>query len=46
MVGIEVGMSVLAQCALQDIPTNVEAEIGNTFAAEHLGKGRATQNSK
>jgi hypothetical protein len=35
MADIAVQMTVLAQCALRDVPTNVEAELGkNASAAE------------
>ena len=38
MADIAVQMTVLAQCALRDIPTNVEAELGKDASAEEIIK--------
>ncbi len=38
MADIAVQMTVLAQCALRDVPTNVEAEVGNDASAEEIIK--------
>lgn len=36
MADIAVQMTVLAQCALRDVPTNVEAELGKDASAEEI----------
>jgi malate/lactate dehydrogenase len=36
MADIAVQMTVLAQCALKDVPTNVEAELGKDASAEEI----------
>ena len=36
MADIAVQMTVLAQCALRDVPTNVEAEVGKDASAEEI----------
>ena len=36
MADIAVQMTVLAQCALRDVPTNVEAELGKDAGAEEI----------
>ena len=36
MADIAVQMTVLAQCALRDVPTNVEAELGKGARAEEI----------
>jgi hypothetical protein len=36
MVDIAAQMTVLAQCALRDVPTNVEAELGKDASAEEI----------
>jgi hypothetical protein len=36
MADIAVQMTVLAQCALGDVPTNVEAELGRDASAEEI----------
>ena len=36
MTDIAVQMTVLAQCALRDLPTNVEAELGKDASAEGI----------
>jgi len=36
MTDIAVQMTVLAQCALRDMPTNVEAELGKEASAEEI----------
>ena len=36
MADIAVQMTVLAQCALRDMPTNVEAELGKDASAEEI----------
>jgi hypothetical protein len=36
MADIAVQMTVLAQCALRDVPTNVEAELGKGASAEEI----------
>ena len=36
MADIAVQMTVLAQCALKDMPTNVEAELGKDASAEEI----------
>ena len=36
MADIAVQMTVLAQCALRDVPTNVEAELGKNASAEEI----------
>ncbi len=36
MADIAVQMTVLAQCALRDVPTNVEAELGEDASAEEI----------
>jgi hypothetical protein len=36
MTDIAVQMTVLAQCALRDVPTNVEAELGKDASAEEI----------
>lgn len=36
MADIAVQMTVLAQCALRDVPTNVEAELGRDAGAEEI----------
>jgi hypothetical protein len=36
MTDIAVQMTVLAQCALRDVPTNVEAELGKDASAEAI----------
>jgi len=36
MTDIAVQMTVLAQCALQDVPTNVEAELGKSASAAEI----------
>ena len=36
MADIAVQMTVLAQCALRDVPTNVEAELGKEASAEEI----------
>jgi len=38
MTDIAVQMTVLAQCAIRDIPTNVEAELGKDASAEEIIK--------
>jgi hypothetical protein len=38
MADIAVQMTVLAQCALRDVPTNVEAELGKSASAEEIIK--------
>ena len=38
MANIAVKMTVLAQCALRDMPTNVEAELGKDASAEEIVK--------
>jgi hypothetical protein len=38
MADIAVQMTVLAQCALRDVPTNVEAELGKDASAEEIVK--------
>ena len=38
MADIAVQMTVLAQCALRDVPTNVEAELGKGASAEEIVK--------
>jgi hypothetical protein len=38
MADIAVQMTVLAQCALRDLPTNVEAELGKDASAEEIVK--------
>lgn len=38
MADIAVQMTTLAQCALRDIPTNVEAELGRDASAEEIIK--------
>ena len=38
MADIAVQMTVLAQCALRDVPTNVEAELGKNASAEEIIK--------
>lgn len=38
MADIAVQMTVLAQCALRDVPTNVEAELGTHASAEEIIK--------
>ena len=38
MADIAVQMTVLAQCALRDVPTNVEAELGKDASAEQIIK--------
>ena len=38
MADIAVQMTVLAQCAMRDIPTNVEAELGKSASAEDIIK--------
>lgn len=36
MTDIAVQMTVLAQCALRDVPTNVEAELGENASAVEI----------
>ena len=36
MTDIAVQMTVLAQCALRDVPTNVEAELGTVASADEI----------
>jgi hypothetical protein len=36
MADIAIQMTVLAQCALRDVPTNVEAELGKDASAEEI----------
>ena len=36
MADIAVQMTILAQCAMRDIPTNVEAELGKDASAEEI----------
>ncbi len=36
MADIAVQMTVLAQCAMRDVPTNVEAELGKSASAEEI----------
>jgi hypothetical protein len=36
MTDIAVQMTVLAQCALRDVPTNVEAELGNNASTAEI----------
>ena len=36
MTDIAVQMTVLAQCALRDVPTNVEADVGKDASAEEI----------
>jgi hypothetical protein len=36
MADIAVQMTVLAQCALRDVPTNVEAELGKNASSEEI----------
>jgi hypothetical protein len=36
MADIAVQMTVLAQCALRDVPTNVEAELGKNASAQEI----------
>jgi hypothetical protein len=38
MADIAVQMTVLAQCAMRDVPTNVEAELGKSATAEEIIK--------
>ena len=38
MADIAVQMTVLAQCAMRDVPTNVEAELGKSASAEEIIK--------
>ena len=38
MADIAVQMTVLAQCALRDVPTNVEAELGKDASADEIVK--------
>ena len=38
MADIAVQMTTLAQCAMRDMPTNVEAEIGDDASAEEIVK--------
>jgi len=38
MADIAVQMTVLAQCAMRDVPTNVEAELGKSATADEIIK--------